>query len=340
MFTTTVTGPVAVTDDATEKPITDPKRLAAFDGLHSGKATCAKYHDGELADLELKGGRVELAFDAAAKKLRVVSAFVSARKLTKDELRELVDDTRGQWSDGIGEGCFDSVMDKRNVFIDLSPGGKVTATQTDDGTPAPQKSPAKAAAAALVKAAVDGNLAKVKQLVAAKAKLDDRGKYGWTPLVAAVANDKLDVALYLIEQGADVTLGDKEKNDPLKWAAIRSEWVTSHQNVKLAEALLDKGATADARDKDGCTPLLWAANRGAVKLVALLLAHGADVNAAAAGEGYTGRTALMFADGTAVVRALLEAGADPKAVDDEGKHTWEHHSGAAAKLLKERAGAK
>ena len=41
----------------------------------------------------------------------------------------------------------------------------------------------------------------MKELVAAKAKLDARGKYGRTPLIAAIANDKTDVALYLIEQG-------------------------------------------------------------------------------------------------------------------------------------------
>ena len=112
MITITITGPVVVTDDATEKPITDPKRLRQFDGLHSGRETCSKYHDGEVADLELKGGAVTLVFDAAKKKLRVVSAFTSPRKLTAKELRDLVDDTQGQWSDGIGEGCFDTVMDK------------------------------------------------------------------------------------------------------------------------------------------------------------------------------------------------------------------------------------
>ncbi len=145
MFIITVTGPVAVTDDATDEPVTDAKRLAAFDGLHSGKETCSKYHSGELADLELKGGAVKLVFDAKAKKLRVVSEFKSARKLTAAELRELIDDTEGQWSDGIGEGCFDSVMDRRKVFIDLAPDTKEKskATQTDDGKPAPKKSAAR-----------------------------------------------------------------------------------------------------------------------------------------------------------------------------------------------------
>jgi hypothetical protein len=338
MFIITITGPVVVTDDSTEKRITDTKRLASLDGLHSGRETCSKYHHGTLAELELKGGQVKLVFDSMEKKLRVVSEFTSARKLTRDELGELIDDTQGQWSDGIGEGCFDSVMDKREIFIDLSPdsGGKVKATQTDDGKPAPKKSPAKVAAGELWKAAANGDLKAVKKLVESKVELDTRGQYGWTPLIAAIANDKTDVAIYLIEQGASPTVTDKEKDGPLMWAAIRSDWV-SHRNVKLAEALLDAGAPVDSRDKAGRTPLM----RGkGVKLAELLIARGADVNAKTTEKYNSGRTPLMMAASIEEVRVLLEAGADPKAVEENGMHTWEFHTGAAAKLLKERAGVK
>jgi hypothetical protein len=342
MVTITVTGPVVVTDDETEKPITDAKRLAAFDRLNSGREVCSKYHYDALADLELKGGQVKLVFDKQAKKLRVVSELTSARKLTKEELAVLLDNTHGQWSDGIGEGCFDSVMDKRGVFIDLAPygKGKPKATQADDGKAAPKKSAAKVNAAALTKAIADGDLKGVKELVAAGAKLDTRGRYGQTPLIAAISDDKLGIALFLIEQGASVTAPDKNGTDPLAWAAIRSEWVKKHQNVKLAERLLDAGAPVDSRDKNGYTPLIWAANRSAVKLIRLLLARGADVNAKTTEKYNSGRTALMLADGIATVRVLLDAGADPKAADESGMRAWEFHSGAAAKLLKERAGAK
>jgi hypothetical protein len=341
MFVITISGPVVVTDDATDRPITEPERLAAFDGLHSGRETCAKYHAGAVADLGLTGGQVRLAFDPAKKKLRVVSAFTGPRKLTKAELAELIDDTRGQWSDGIGEGCFDAVMDRLKVFIELVPDvGRPTATQVDDGRPAPKVSAAKASAAELVKAAGAGDLPRVRELVAGKAKLDGRGLHGHTPLTAAIAGDHLEVALFLIESGASITVTDKEGAGPLKWAAVRSGWVKSHQNVKLAAALLDKGAQVDAPDRDGFTPLIWAANRGAVKLVRFLLEHGADVNARTTQKYNAGRTALMLAGDLATVRALLAAGADPTAVDENGDPTWAQHTGATARLLKEKAGVK
>lgn len=336
MFVITISGPVVVTDDATDKPITDAVRLATFDGLNSGRETCVKYHHGPVADLELKGGQVRLMFDAAKKKLSVVSVFDSKRKLTKNELAALIDDTSGQWSDGIGEGCFDSVMERKKVFIDLSPdtGGKATATQAEDDRPAPKVSAAKASAADLVKAAGAGDLPKVKELVAAKVKLDGRGQHGFTPLTAAISGDHLEVALYLIEAGASVTVTDKSGTDPLSWAAIRSGWVMKHQNVKLATALLDRGAAIDARNKDGFTPLLWAANRGATKLVELLIARGADVNTTTTEKYNAGRNALYMSANINVARVLLAAGTDPKTVTEDGDPTWEQQTPAVTKLLK------
>jgi hypothetical protein len=89
---------------------------------------------------------------------------------------------------------------------------------------------------------------------------------------------------------------------------------------------------------DGMTPLIWAANRGAAKLVKLLLARGANVNARTTQKYNAGRTALMFAGDVATVHVLLDAGADPKAADENGQHTWDDQSPAVAKLLKAAAG--
>src|SRR5262249_15075233 len=154
------------------------------------------------------------------------------------------------------EGCFDAVMEKRKVFIDLAPdtGGRGTATQVEDDRPVPKVSAARASAADLVEAARAGDLPEGEELVAEKTERAARGQHGYPPLTAAISGDHLDVALYLIEQGADVSLEDKNGTDPLRWAAVRSGWVMKHQNVKLAALLLDKGAVVDTRDKDGFTP--------------------------------------------------------------------------------------
>jgi ankyrin repeat protein len=191
----------------------------------------------------------------------------------------------------------------------------------------------------LVAAAAAGDLEAVKTLLAGKAAINARGgPYGHTPLIAAIVENHTQVALYLIEQKADPNATDRERNPPLLWTMRTPHG--QRKNIALAEALLAAGAAVDGADRDGMTPLMWAANGGSVLLVEWLLAHGANVHAKTTEKHNCKRTALMYAQGIAVVQVLLDAGADPKAVDENDMHTWEFHGHPARKLLKDRAGVK
>ena len=82
-------------------------------------------------------------------------------------------------------------------------------------------------------------------------------------------------------------------------------------HLEIAVDLLRRGALVDAGDDKGTTPLLAAAWNGRDTVVALLISHGADLNASA----YCGRceTPIFVAalkGRTGIVRQLLEAGAD------------------------------
>ena len=82
--------------------------------------------------------------------------------------------------------------------------------------------------------------------------------------------------------------------------------------------LLSQGHIPDAeRDASGRTPLLWAADAGDAELVALLLAAGANVNAADEDGGSPLLHAALCGHELAA-RALLHAGADACARDAEG----------------------
>jgi ankyrin repeat protein len=94
-------------------------------------------------------------------------------------------------------------------------------------------------------------------------------------------------------------------------------------DLAAVNALLDAGAAVDARNAQEWTPLFCAAYNheqdcGFAPVVQRLIAAGADVNARI---GF-GLTPLMLAAGggeAAVCAALLDAGAEVKAVNDSGR---------------------
>lgn len=91
---------------------------------------------------------------------------------------------------------------------------------------------------------------------------------------------------------------------PLMYAALYSDTATMRR-------LLDAGADANAANDAGATALMWTS--GDLEKTRVLLERGARVNA----RSDAGRTALLIAAGrmnnSAVVKALLDKGADPNA---------------------------
>src|SRR5262249_19439862 len=82
-------------------------------------------------------------------------------------------------------------------------------------------------------------------------------------------------------------------------------------DVESARSLLDGGARIDANAADGTAPLAVAAFSNQPAVVKLLLERGADSNAAAG--GYGALHAAVLRGSAESVRALLAAGANPNA---------------------------
>src|SRR5262245_53687613 len=112
-----ITGAAQASAIDSDKKITDPALLQKLDGLDFSKDRCSNYFDRSLEDIGIVGGVVRLAFDQAGKHLRVVTEYHSPRRLEPAELAKLVDETEGQWSDGIGEGDF---LHRKKLKMDVS----------------------------------------------------------------------------------------------------------------------------------------------------------------------------------------------------------------------------
>jgi ankyrin repeat protein len=107
----------------------------------------------------------------------------------------------------------------------------------------------------------------------------------------------------------------------------------------IKSLLASDSSLIHARDSDGSTPLHCATWKGHQNVVSALLAAGADVNAVNQNEhwGTTPLHAAAHANQAAIAKMLLDQGADTKAKDMEGRtpmlHTTFHKAKAVAKLL-------
>jgi ankyrin repeat protein len=111
---------------------------------------------------------------------------------------------------------------------------------------------------------------KVAQVLinAPKIDLNPMTADGETPLMMAVFKAQTELAIQMIDKGADI-------NQP-GWTALH--YAATAGNVLLIKLLLDKHAYIDAESPNKTTPLMMAAHYGTPGAVKLLLEEGADVN--------------------------------------------------------------
>jgi ankyrin repeat protein len=126
----------------------------------------------------------------------------------------------------------------------------------------------------------------VKLLVESGAKVDAAVKSGfhegWTPLHEAVERDRLEVARFLIEKGADVNARAGDEGSALHLACLSrdinvhsmEETVFVSPRWPLVELLVEKGAKLDVKDAQAKTVLEHARDAGHEKLVSYLESAG------------------------------------------------------------------
>jgi ankyrin repeat protein len=163
---------------------------------------------------------------------------------------------------------------------------------------------------ALHHAARAGHVEAVENLLDGSADINVRSGDGSTPLVLALLNGQFDLAMELIERGADVNIVTENDGVGPLFATLQTQWALrftaqpqprAHDNAKathleVLKALLDKGANPNVAltrhlwlwewegkmglDITGATPFWRAAFAQDVEAMKLLAAHGADANQA------------------------------------------------------------
>ena len=131
----------------------------------------------------------------------------------------------------------------------------------------------------------------------------------------AAFSGTLEQVRLLLAGGARVDATDPDRHTPLMWAAFNG-------HTPVVRLLLDSGARVDTKDKNGRTALLFASSGPFEETVALLLKKGAAVDVQGTLEGFTALMTAAAEGQLRVVRLLLLHGADA-ALEDSDNDTAE-----------------
>jgi ankyrin repeat protein len=160
-------------------------------------------------------------------------------------------------------------------------------------------------------AAKQGNLERVKELLATGTPVDTTNHVGETALMAAGWTGNIEVVGLLLERGADANKQDVYGVTPTMHAALEGE-------TSVVKLLLDHGGRVNDKDTAGRTAIAHAAWEGKDEAVRLLLENGANPDI----PDNNAMTPLMHAaiegaDGS--IRILLEAKANMASIASSGK---------------------
>jgi uncharacterized protein len=99
----------------------------------------------------------------------------------------------------------------------------------------------------LVEAVKDGNIERVRELIASSADVDQQDEQGWTPLNFAAGKGNTAIAKLLIEKGADVFKAGRDQRTPMMIALAAGHAETAEFLGEVENAISGGASARPAR---------------------------------------------------------------------------------------------
>ncbi|CAH1368187.1 unnamed protein product [Tenebrio molitor] len=177
----------------------------------------------------------------------------------------------------------------------------------------------------LVVASYNGNKICCEKLIEVGANVNEMTIEGLRPLVAAILTNQLDIALLLLQSGADVNCSYKDLT-----ALDHAVGQNQLNLVQLLLQLISRGANPNQKDNNSVTPLHLASSQKFSELIKLLVNHGANVNSLN-GNNQTPLHLSCQVGEMDDAEFLIKSGARLDLVDESGKTPTEYAVGKVHK---------
>lgn len=155
---------------------------------------------------------------------------------------------------------------------------------------------------ALIKAAEDNDIDKLKYLINEGVDPNTVGKEGMTPLFWALGHQNKKAMVALLTAGANPNLKNSDGDSPMAMAS-------GAKDIELMKILLDRGGDPNIKNSLGKPALHVAIGQMRIENIKMLLDYGADINA----KDRSGIPPVMYAshfNQYKIIAMLLERGAD------------------------------
>lgn len=146
----------------------------------------------------------------------------------------------------------------------------------------------------------------IRKLIAQGINLESKNRQGYTALNLAASNEHEEVVRILIAAGANVNTEEELENRSPVYFAVN--------NTQILTQLIAASADVTKANKHGSTPLEKAISEGETARCLLLIGATKDVNKRLEFNDTYLHQGIIYAN-VEVIRALLAAGADQKALD-------------------------